>query len=52
MFHGHTHRRHDGRVGATRVINPGALDGLRYEKRSFAILDLANDYLRIVEIEV
>ena len=52
VFHGHTHRRRDERVGATRVINPGALGGLRHETRSFAILDLATDHLRVVEIEV
>lgn len=52
VFHGHTHRRRDERIGATRVINPGALGGLRFEKRSFAILDLATDRLRVVEIGV
>ncbi len=50
VFHGHTHRRRDERIGATRVINPGALGGIRFEKRSFAILDLATDHLRVVEI--
>ncbi len=50
VIHGHTHRRRDERMGATRVINPGALGGLRYEKRSFAILDLAIDDLRVIEI--
>ena len=50
VFHGHTHRRRDERIGTTRVINPGALGGIRFEKRSFAILDLASDHLRVVEI--
>ena len=50
VLHGHTHRRRDERAGATRVINPGALGGVRYEKRSCAILDPAVDYLRVVEI--
>jgi hypothetical protein len=50
VFHGHTHRRRDERVGSTRVINPGALGGKREEKRSIAILDLASDQLRVVEI--
>ena len=50
VIHGHTHRRRDERMGATRVINPGALGGLRYEKRSFAILDPAIDDLRVIEI--
>lgn len=50
VIHGHTHRRRDERIGATRVINPGALGGVRYEKRSFAILDPATDDLRVIEI--
>jgi len=50
VIHGHTHRRRDEHVGATRVINPGALGGVRYEKRSFAILEPAADDLRVVEI--
>ncbi len=45
VFHGHTHRRRDDRVGITRVINPGALGGTRYESRSFVILDLDTDEL-------
>jgi putative phosphoesterase len=40
VFHGHTHRRSDRRVGRTRVINPGALGGMRWQQRSFCILDL------------
>jgi putative phosphoesterase len=52
VFHGHTHRRRDERIGATRVINPGALGGIRHESRSIAILDLARDDLRVIEIEV
>jgi putative phosphoesterase len=40
VFHGHSHQRRDDQVGFTRVINPGALGGLKREARSFAILDL------------
>ena len=50
VIHGHTHRRRDERIGATRVINPGALGGIRYESCSLAILDLATDDLRVIEI--
>ena len=50
VIHGHTHRRRDERAGTTRVINPGALGGVRYEKRSFAILDPATDDLRVIEV--
>ncbi|HEY4688610.1 MAG TPA: YfcE family phosphodiesterase [Anaerolineae bacterium] len=51
VFHGHTHRRRDERIGKTRVINPGALGGVRHESRSFAILDLATDRLRVIKLE-
>lgn len=48
LFHGHTHRRRDERVGPTRVINPGALGGTQHEPRSIAILDLSNDHLEVI----
>ncbi len=40
VFCGHTHRHKDEQVGWTRVINPGALGGLRSENHSFYVLDL------------
>lgn len=51
VFHGHSHQRRDEWVGPTRVINPGALGGARRESRSVAILDVATDDLRFIEIE-
>jgi putative phosphoesterase len=50
VLHGHTHRRRDERIGSTRVINPGALGGRRIEPRSVAVLDLATDTLRFIEL--
>lgn len=50
VFHGHTHRRADRRVGDTRVINPGALGGIRHEPRSVCLLDLALGQARFVEL--
>ena len=50
VFHGHTHRRRDQMVGRTRVINPGALGGVRRQSRSFCILDLAMGEIRFVEL--
>lgn len=50
VFHGHTHRRRDERHGPTRAINPGALGGMRWQQRSFCILDLPSgkvDFIRI-----
>ncbi len=49
VFHGHTHKRKDRLKGDTRVINPGALGGLRKETRSFCILHLDTGQARFVE---
>lgn len=45
VFHGHSHLSEDRTAGRTRVINPGALGGLKREPRSFAILDLVSGKL-------
>jgi putative phosphoesterase len=50
VFHGHTHRRRDQTIGRTRVINPGALGGLRRQNRSLCILDLETADARFVEV--
>lgn len=50
VLHGHTHRRKDERVGSTRIINPGALGGLKREPRSFCMIDLETDGVDFVEI--
>jgi len=50
IVHGHTHRRRDQTVGRTRVINPGALGGTRWQSRSFCILDLDTGEVRFVEL--
>ena len=43
VLHGHTHRRRDQQVGPSRIINPGALGGMRWQRRSFCIFDVAAD---------
>ncbi|MGQ9467773.1 MAG: metallophosphoesterase family protein [Anaerolineae bacterium] len=43
VVHGHTHRHRDERYGPTRVINPGALGGIRWEPFSVCTLDLDTD---------
>lgn len=48
LFHGHTHRRNDYRIGAMRVINPGALH--RASVRTVALLDLESDALQFLEV--
>jgi len=50
VFHGHTHRRRDERHGSTRVINPGALGGMRWQQRSFCILDLPSGELEVIKL--
>jgi hypothetical protein len=48
VFHGHTHTPRDVMIGATRVINPGAL--FRTKQYTFALLDPPSNTLRYVEV--
>jgi len=48
VFHGHTHVARDERIGRTRIINPGALHGVR--SHTVAVLALDRDELEFVEI--
>ncbi len=50
VFHGHTHRKRDEIVGKTRVVNPGALGGARYEPRTVCIVDLDDQEVQSVKI--
>jgi len=50
IFHGHTLRRRDERQGSTRIINPGALSGPRYQPRSGCLVDLESGEIKFVEI--
>ena len=50
VVHGHTHRRRDERIGNTRVINPGALGGIRFGARTVCVLDTSGD-LEFVEVK-
>jgi putative phosphoesterase len=50
VLYGHTHRRSDRRVGPTRVVNPGALGGMRWQQRSFCILDLESGELTFIKV--
>lgn len=45
IIHGHTHLHSDLRQLKTRIINPGALGGVKRESRSFCVLDLETDDL-------
>ena len=49
LLHGHTHVVRDERVGATRVINPGAL--FRARRYTAALLIPAMDILTFVDVE-
>ena len=46
LFLGHTHVRHEERVGKTRVINPGAL--YRAREKTVALLDTETDKLKFL----
>lgn len=48
LLHGHTHELRDERVGATRIINPGAL--FRVSRYTAALLNPAADRLDTIEI--
>ncbi len=48
LITGHTHVRHDRRVGRVRWINPGAL--YRAGVKTVALLDTASDLLRSVSV--
>ncbi|MGD9002139.1 MAG: metallophosphoesterase family protein [Anaerolineae bacterium] len=50
VLHGHTHRRSDHRIVPTRVINPGALGGMRWQQRSFCILDLGSGEATVIKV--
>lgn len=51
VFHGHSHRRKDEWIDATRLVNPGALGGLHVETRSFVILDTSSGALTFHQLE-
>jgi putative phosphoesterase len=50
VFHGHTHRRRDERIGRTRVVNPGALGAAAVGKYSFCLLDTSSGEIEFVEL--
>jgi len=50
VFCGHSHRHKDVQVGKTRLINPGALGGLKVEPRSICLLDLDSGLAEFVSL--
>jgi uncharacterized protein len=50
VFVGHSHRHLDQPTGSTRLINPGALGGMRREPRQFCLLDLVTAQAQFIEI--
>ncbi|MBN2390786.1 MAG: metallophosphoesterase family protein [Anaerolineae bacterium] len=50
VIYGHTHAPTDETIGATRVINPGAIGRARWRCATCAILDLATDDLQWIEL--
>ncbi len=51
VLHGHTHLRRWEQIGATWVLNPGALGGAMREPRSLCVLDLATGTGDFMEID-
>jgi len=50
VFTGHSHRHMDERFGFTRLINPGALGGLRREDHHVCLLDLDTGQAKFIKI--
>ncbi len=48
LLHGHTHETRDERIGATRIINPGALH--RAARYTAAVLEPAADRVEILDV--
>ncbi len=51
VFKGHSHQHKDETVGFTRLINPGALGGLRREDRHVCVLDLETGRAKFHKID-
>jgi len=49
LLQGHTHIRHDQKIGKTRCINPGALH--RAKEKTVALLDTEKDSVMFLTIE-
>jgi hypothetical protein len=50
IFYGHTHQRKDEMVNGTRVVNPGALGGLRRGLRTYCIADLTEQNVEFITV--
>jgi len=51
VFTGHSHQHKEERFGFTRLINPGALGGLRPESRHVCALDLKTGRAEFIKIQ-
>jgi putative phosphoesterase len=51
VFKGHSHQHKEEIIGHTRLINPGALGGLRPEERRFCLLDLESRKANFVSLK-
>jgi hypothetical protein len=50
VFHGHTHQKRDEVINGVRIVNPGALGGVRKGPRSFCIVDLIVDDVQFMTL--
>jgi hypothetical protein len=51
VFHGHTHQRRDEVIRGVRIVNPGALGGLKRGPRTFCIVDLAEPDVEFITVQ-
>jgi uncharacterized protein len=51
VFHGHTHKRRDEVIHGVRVVNPGALGGLKRGPRTICVVDLAKPNVEFISIQ-
>ncbi len=51
IFHGHSHQRRDEVLQGVRIVNPGALGGLRKESYSFCMVDLETDEVEFIKVK-
>lgn len=51
IFHGHTHQRRDEMIRGVRIVNPGALGGLKRGPRTFCVVDLDEPNVEFITLQ-
>jgi uncharacterized protein len=50
IFHGHTHEKRNEVIHGVRVVNPGALGGMKKDPYSFCIVDLKTNDVEFIKV--